>query len=196
MSSGLCDNIMRKIQDNGPIIGYRKVSVLKIWHKTAQMSFPDLDRFDRSILRILAEDGRISVADLAREIGLSKSPTQARLKRLEASGVIQGYRAMLDPIRLGLDHVAFVEVRLTDTREKALAEFNAAVRKTAEVEQAHMIASNFDYLLKIRTATMSEYRRVLAEKISSLPHVANTSTFVAMEAVKETGMLGGFEHQP
>lgn len=159
------------------------------------MNFPDLDRFDRSILRILAEDGRISVADLAREIGLSKSPTQARLKRLEASGVIKGYRAMLDPIRLGLDHVAFVEVRLADTREKALAEFNAAVRKTAEVEQAHMIASNFDYLLKVRTATMSEYRRVLAEKISSLPHVASTSTFVAMEAVKETGSLGGFEHQ-
>lgn len=196
MSSGLFDNIMRKIQDNGPNIGYWKACVLKIRQKTAQMSFPDLDRFDRSILKILAEDGRISVADLAREIGLSKSPTQARLKRLEASGVIQGYRAMLDPIRLGLDHVAFVEVRLTDTREKALAEFNAAVRKTAEVEQAHMIASNFDYLLKVRTATMSEYRRVLAEKISSLPHVANTSTFVAMEAVKETGMLGGFEHQP
>ena len=102
---------------------------------------------------------------------------------------------MLDPIRLGLDHVAFVEVRLADTREKALAEFNAAVRKTAEVEQAHMIASNFDYLLKVRTATMSEYRRVLAEKISSLPHVTSTSTFVAMEAVKETGSLGGFEHQ-
>ncbi len=158
-----------------------------------QMHFPELDRFDRSILQALAEDGRISVADLARRIGLSKSPTQARLKRLEADGVIKGYRAMLDPIRLGLDHVAFVEVGMTDTREKALAEFNAAVRKIAEIEQAHMIASNFDYLLKVRTGSMSEYRAVLAEKISSLPHVASTSTFVAMEAVKETGMLGALD---
>lgn len=155
--------------------------------------FPGLDRFDRAILSIVAEDGRTSVADLARRIGLSKSPTQARLKRLESEGVITGYRAMLDPIRLGLDHVAFVEVRLTDTREKALAEFNAAVRKVPEIEQAHMIASNFDYLLKVRTGSMTEYRAVLAEKISSLPHVASTSTFVAMEAVKETGLADAID---
>ena len=100
---------------------------------------------------------------------------------------------MLDPFRLGLDHVAFVEVRLSDTREKALGEFNAAVRRIPEIEQAHMIASNFDYLLKVRTGSMSEYRAVLAEKVSALPHVANTSTFVAMEAVKETGLLGALE---
>ena len=157
------------------------------------MDFSEMDQFDRAILSCLSEDGRMSVTDLARRIGLSKSPTQARVKRLEAEGVITGYRALLDPIRLGLDHVAFVELRLTDTREKALAEFNAAVRKVAEIEQAHMIASNFDYLLKIRTGSMSEYRAVLAEKISSLPYVASTSTFVAMEAVKETGMSGGID---
>ncbi len=148
-----------------------------------------MDRFDQAIIKAVTEDGRISVADLARRIGLSKSPTQARLKRLEAEGVITGYRAMVDPIRLGLDHVAFVEVRLNDTREKALSEFNQAVRVISEIEQAHMIASNFDYLLKVRTRSMTEYRTVLAEKISSLPHVANTSTFVAMEAVKEAGLL-------
>ncbi len=148
-----------------------------------------MDRFDQAIIKAVTEDGRISVADLARRIGLSKSPAQARLKRLEAEGVITGYRAMVDPIRLGLDHVAFVEVRLNDTREKALSEFNQAVRVISEVEQAHMIASNFDYLLKVRTRSMTEYRTVLAEKISSLPHVANTSTFVAMEAVKEAGLL-------
>ena len=66
----------------------------------------DLDRFDRAILRVLAGDGRISVTELAREIGLSKSPTQARLRRLERDGVITGYRALFDPIRLGLDHVS------------------------------------------------------------------------------------------
>ncbi|WP_093031104.1 Lrp/AsnC family transcriptional regulator [Ruegeria marina] len=155
--------------------------------------FPDIDRQDRAILAELAADGRMSVADLARRIGLSKSPTQARVKRLEAEGIITGYRALVDPIRMGLDHVAFVEVRLSDTREKALAEFNAAVRRIAEVEQAHMIASNFDYLLKVRTRSMNEYRAVLAERISALPHVASTSTFVAMEAVKEPGLLGGLE---
>ena len=159
-----------------------------------QTDFSELDAFDRAILAVLNKDGRISVADLARQIGLSKSPTQARLKRLEAEGIITGYRALIDPIRLGLDHVAFVEVRLSDTREAALAAFNDAVSKIGEIEQVHMIAGNFDYLMKIRTGSMSEYRAVLAEKISTLPHVASTSTFVAMQAVKEAASMGALEN--
>ena len=144
-----------------------------------------LDRFDHAILRELSDDGRISATELGRRIGLSKSPTQARMKRLEDTGVITGYRANLDPIRMGQAHVAFVEVRLSDTREAALQAFNKAVLAVPEVEQCHMIASRFDYLLKVRTADIQDYRRVLAEHISALPHVASTSTYVAMEAVKE-----------
>jgi Lrp/AsnC family leucine-responsive transcriptional regulator len=150
-----------------------------------EMDGEDLDRLDRAILREVTMDGRVSIADLARRIGLSKSPTLTRLRRLEAAGIITGYRALVDPIRLGLDHVAFVEVRLTDTREAALAAFNAAVAEVPEIEQAHLIAGNFDYLLKVRTASMRRYRAVLAERISMLPHVASTSTYVAMQAVKE-----------
>ena len=145
----------------------------------------ELDRHDRAILRVLSAEGRIPVTELARRIGLSKSPTQARLKRLEDSGVITGYRALLDPIRMGLAHVAFVEVRLSDTREAALQAFNRAVTGLPEVEQCHMIAGGFDYLLKVRTADIQDYRRVMAERLSTLPHVAATSTYVAMEAVKE-----------
>ena len=144
-----------------------------------------MDRFDAAILTVLAEDGRISITDLAKRIGLSKSPTQARLRRLEDSVVILCYRALLDPIRLGLDHVAFVEVRLEDTREVALRAFNEAVSRVPEIEQAHMIAGNFDYLLKVRTRDMAAYRRFLGETVTTLPYVANTSTYVAMEAVKE-----------
>ena len=77
---------------------------------------------------------------------------------------------------------------MSDTGERALAAFNAAVAGIPEIEQAHLIAGNFDYLLKVRTADMRAYRRVLAEKISMLPGVAATSTYVAMEAVKEDGL--------
>ena len=146
---------------------------------------PDLDRFDHAILRVLAADGRISAVELARRIGLSKSPTQARMKRLEALGVITGYRAGLDPGLMGQAHVAFVEVKLADTREAALQAFNRMVQTIPEVEQCHMIASRFDYLLKVRTRDIQDYRRVLAERISALPHVTSTSTYVAMETVKE-----------
>ncbi|SLN28427.1 Lrp/AsnC family transcriptional regulator [Roseisalinus antarcticus] len=147
-----------------------------------------LDRFDRSILAVLEVDGRISLTDLARRIGLTKSPTQARLKRMEESGVIRGYRAIVDPIRLGRDHVAFVEVKLRDTREAALSAFNARALKVPEIEQCHLIAGDFDYLLKVRTSSMGAYRSVLAETISTLPHVAHTSTYVAMQAVKDDGL--------
>ena len=145
----------------------------------------ELDRFDRAILRVLSTEGRISATELARRIGLSKSPTQARMKRLESIGVITGYGARLDPIRMGLAHVAFVEVKLSDTREAALQAFNRAVQAIPEIEECHMIASRFDYLLKVRTADIHDYRRILGEKLSTLPHVASTSTYVAMESVKE-----------
>jgi Lrp/AsnC family leucine-responsive transcriptional regulator len=147
-----------------------------------------LDRFDTAILQVLAAEGRISAVDLARRIGLSKSPTQARMKRLEEAGVIAGYRAILDRVKMGQAHVAFVEVRLSDTREAALQAFNRAVRQVPEVEECHMIASRFDYLLKVRTEDIADYRRVLADRISALPHVAQTSTYVAMEAVKDHGL--------
>ena len=110
------------------------------------------------------------------------------MKRLEKAGFIAGYQARLDQRRLGLGHVVFVEVKLSDTRESALGAFNAAVRATPEIEECHMIAGAFDYLLKVRSADILEYRRILADRISSLPHVASTSTHVAMEAVKERGL--------
>lgn len=145
----------------------------------------DLDSIDRKILATLVQDGRITVTDLAVRVGISKTPCQQRLRKLIEKGVIRGFHAAVDPTAIGLDHVAFTEVKLSDTREKALNEFNAAVRSIPEIEECHMIASSFDYLLKVRTADIRRYRIVLAERISSLPHVASTSTFVTMETVKE-----------
>ena len=88
-----------------------------------------LDPFDLRIVAALRADGRLSVADLARQVGLSKTPCQVRLKRLIADGYILGFRAVIDPARLGLDHVAFAEVKLSDTREAALEDFRRAVLK-------------------------------------------------------------------
>ena len=147
----------------------------------------EIDRFDRAILRELSTNGRMSITDLAEKVGLSKSPCQVRFKRLQERGYIRGFRAVLDPVRLGLDHIAFVEVRLTDTTEAALQAFNAAVQRVPEIEQCHMIAGAFDYLLKVRTKDIRAYREVLGDTISALPHVASTSTHVSMEAVKDDG---------
>jgi Lrp/AsnC family leucine-responsive transcriptional regulator len=144
-----------------------------------------LDRIDRNIIAALSRDGRLSMSALAAKVGLSKTPVQARLRRLEQDGYIRGYVAVVDRERMGEGHVAFVQVALSDTRSAALDAFNKAVLGVPEVEQCHMMAASFDYLLKVRTRDIASYRRVLGERISALPHVAQTSTFVAMETVKD-----------
>ena len=144
-----------------------------------------LDRIDRNILAALAGNGRLSMAELGLKVGLSKTPVQARVKRLERDGFIRGYAAIVDRERMGEGHVAFVQVKLSDTRSAALDAFNRAALAIPEIEQCHMIASNFDYLLKVRTRDIASYRRVLGEKISAMPHVAQTSTYVGMETVKD-----------
>lgn len=133
----------------------------------------------------LAANGRLPITALAEQVGLSKSPCAQRVKRLEQDGYIKGYQAILDQDRLGKAHIAFVEVKLTRTSDIALKAFNDAVLAIPEIEQCHMIAGGFDYLLKVRSESIADYRRILGEKISTLPHTAQTSTYVAMETVKE-----------
>ena len=152
-----------------------------------QSASGEIDQFDRKILDLLAEDGRMSITDLAAKVGLSKTPCQIRFRRLIRDGYIEGFRAVLNPMKMGMDHVAFAEVKLSNTQEEALRSFNAAVKKIKEVEECHMIAGRFDYLLKIRTPDIRRYRHVLGERISNLPHVASTSTNVVMETVRESG---------
>ena len=145
----------------------------------------ELDEIDRKIMDILAKDGRAAVTEISRQVGLSKTPCQLRMKRLEKLGYILGYHAILSAEKLDRSHVAFVEVKLSSTVGTALAAFNRAVQRIPAIEQCHMIAGGFDYLLKVRTRNIEAYRAVLADEISRLPHVAQTSTYVSMEAVKE-----------
>ncbi len=152
-------------------------------------SSSELDSIDHRILAVLATQGRISMTALGQQVGLSKTPVTARVKRMEALGIITGYRAEFSAAKLGREHVAFLEVKLTDTREQSLAAFNAAIRNIPEVESCHMIAGGFDYLVKVRTRDIRDYRRVLGEQISRLPNLASTSTYVSMESVRDHGVV-------
>ena len=126
---------------------------------------------------------------LGERVGLSKTPVTARVKRLEKEGVITGYRATLSASKLGVEHIAFLEVKLSDTRENALDAFNQAVRAIPEVEACHMIAGGFDYLIKVRTSDIFAYRQVLGEQLSRLPNVASTSTYISMQSVVDTAPI-------
>jgi Lrp/AsnC family leucine-responsive transcriptional regulator len=148
-----------------------------------------MDEYDRKIISVLSIEGRISMTALGERVGLSKTPVTARVKRLEEEGVITGYRATLSASKLGVEHIAFLEVKLSDTREKALDAFNQAVRAIPEVEACHMIAGGFDYLIKVRTSDIFAYRQVLGEQLSRLPNVASTSTYISMQSVVDTAPI-------
>jgi Lrp/AsnC family transcriptional regulator, leucine-responsive regulatory protein len=142
-----------------------------------------MDKIDKRIIRELQQDGRITMTELASRVGLTKTPCIDRVKRLESLKVIKGYGAKLDPVKLDVEHIAFVQVTLNDTTTRALQEFNLAVQNVPQIQSCHMVAANFDYLLKIRTKDITEYRHFLGTVLAQLPKVQQTSTFIVMESV-------------
>jgi Lrp/AsnC family leucine-responsive transcriptional regulator len=144
-----------------------------------------IDKIDKQLISLLAKNAQTTLSELAKAVNLSISPCQSRIKKLEQQEYILGYHAHINFKKLEKAHIAFVQISLSDTLAKALDQFNSEVKKLEGVELCHMIAGNFDYLLKVRTNNINAYRLLLSEKISSLPNVASTSTFVSMESVKE-----------
>ena len=144
----------------------------------------DLDRLDRRILAVLQEDGRISTVDLAERIGLSATATSERVKRLHRDGYIQGYGARLDAAKLGRAFLVFVEVTLDKTTPDVFELFAAAVQRSPDVLECHLVAGGFDYIMKTRVADMTAYRKFLGEVLLALPGVKETRTYAVMEEVK------------
>ena len=145
---------------------------------------PDLDRLDRRILAVLQDDGRISTVDLAERIGLSATATSERVKRLHRDGYIQGYGARLDAAKLGRAFLVFVEVTLDKTTPDVFELFAAAVQRSPDVLECHLVAGGFDYIMKTRVADMTAYRKFLGEVLLALPGVKETRTYAVMEEVK------------
>jgi len=148
-----------------------------------------IDRLDRRILDLLQRDGRLSHVELAERIGLSPTAASERVKRLTREGYLTGYRATLDPHRLGRGLLVFVEVLLDRTTPDVFDLFATAAQKSPEVLECHMVAGGFDYLLKTRVADMAAYRGFLGEVVAQFPGVRETRTYVVMEEVKSDGFL-------
>ena len=142
------------------------------------------DPLDAAILRILQREGRISTVDLAERVRLSPTATGERLKRLTREGTITGYGARLDPDKLGLCLLVFIEVLLDKTTGAVFDRFSREVRCVPEILECHMVAGGFDYLLKVRVRDMTAYRRFLGEVMVELPGVKETRTYAVMEEVK------------
>lgn len=150
---------------------------------------PTLDRIDLKILASLQEDGRIANLKLAEVVSLSPTAVLARVQRLTKEGYILGYEARLNPLKLGVGMLVFVEVLLDRTTPNVFEAFNAAVQVRGEIMECHMVAGGFDYLLKTRMADMNAYRHFAGTVLWQLPGVRETRTYAVMEEVKNSTRL-------
>jgi Lrp/AsnC family leucine-responsive transcriptional regulator len=150
----------------------------------------DLDRYDRQILTELQRDGRISNQDLADRIGLSPPACLRRVRALEASGVIAGYRAMLDAKRLGLSLMALIHISMDRHTPERFANFDKVVTALPEVIECLLITGqDADYQLKVIVRDMDAFQSLLLEQITSIPGVTGVhSSFVLRRVVDRTAL--------
>jgi Lrp/AsnC family leucine-responsive transcriptional regulator len=143
-----------------------------------------LDKIDRNILRELQQNGRISNVELSKRVGLSPTPCLERVKRLEKSGVIKSYTALLDPNQLNASLLVYIELTLNRSSPDVFERFNQAANQLDNILECHLVSGDFDYLLKTRVADMSAYREVLSQTLLKLPDIKDSRTYVVMEEVK------------
>jgi len=142
------------------------------------MSVPTLDAIDRRILSELQDDGRLSIVDLAERVGLSPSPCLRRVRRLEESGVITGYRALLDPAAVGLELQVIVFFRVSNYDRAAIARLRAAIRDIPEVLASYNMSGDFDAMLHVVVPDLAHFERFMHEKLLRLPIRDVRSSFV------------------
>ena len=143
-----------------------------------------LDATDRRMLSLLQEDGRITNQDLSQRVGLSPTPCLRRLKRLEETGVIQGYSATVDPKAYGLPFSVFVAVRLSQQTQENIAEFEKAVEGWHEVTECYLMTGSQDYHLRVLTDGIEGYERFLKQKMTRLKCIQSVESNFALATVK------------
>jgi Lrp/AsnC family leucine-responsive transcriptional regulator len=148
-----------------------------------------MDAIDRQMLAILQRDGRIANAALADQLHLSPSPCLRRLRALEREGVIAGYRAELDRVKLGLGLTVFVEVKVDRHSDRTAEAISKALRAAPEVVAAHIVSGSADFLLEVVVADLAAYERLLFDTLLQLPNVADVRSNFALRAVKARAPL-------
>lgn len=143
-----------------------------------------IDQIDRKILKFLQSEGRMSNADLSKRISLSPTPCLERVRRLEASGYIEGYYAKLNATKMKASFLTFMTVKLDQTNENLFEKFKAAVGGVDEIVECHMVGGGFDYILKIRTENMEKFRDLMGNQLANLPGILSTSSYFVMEETK------------
>ena len=149
----------------------------------------DLDKIDLKILKLLQQNARIPMTELAEKVGLSTTPVTERVKRLERDSIISGYHARLNPHAVGQSLLVFVEIKLRSKSGNIFEEFRREVTRIPQILECHLVSGEYDYLIKVRLPDMSAYRDMLGNILLQLPAAAESRSYVVMEEVKEGLML-------
>ena len=147
----------------------------------------ELDGIDLKILRILQDEGRISNLDLSKKIGMSPPPTLRRVRDLEKNGFIDGFRANLDPSKLGYDLTAWIFISLKNQNEESLNSFEKLVWGWETIRECYMLNGEVDFILKSVSKNMSEFNDFLSQNITSNENVLSVKTAFAIKATKKLG---------
>jgi len=150
---------------------------------------PELDRTDVKILRLLQSDGRMGNAEIAKRVNTSAATCHRRIQRLFAEGYVTGVRAQISPQKIDMGTLAFVGVVLDRSTPESFGAFEAAVRAMPLVLDCHVVAGDFDYILKIRVRDMADFNKLHADKLIALPGVRQTRTFFVMKEVVDNAPL-------
>ena len=145
----------------------------------------ELDRINKRILQELLANGRITNAELAERVGLSPSACLRRTQDLERSGIIQGYRAVLNPAALGIGFTAYIAVGLSDHTKASQEAFEKAITRSPEVRECHNITGSFEYIMRVETKGLPEYKEFHTEVLGVLPQVHSITTYVVMDSPKD-----------
>jgi DNA-binding Lrp family transcriptional regulator len=146
---------------------------------------PKIDDINRRILRELTRDARISNIDLAARAGLSPSACLRRVQEMERSGLIRGYRAVLDPVQMGTGFLAYVTVGLSTHTKAAQEAFERAMARAPEVRECHNVTGTVEYILRVEAADLAAYKHFHTDVLGVVPLVASITTFVVMETTKD-----------
>ncbi|AWB68751.1 AsnC family transcriptional regulator [Saccharobesus litoralis] len=149
----------------------------------------DLDKTDRKILALLQQDGNLTAAEIADQIGLSQSPCWRRINRLQQQGYIANRVVLLDRHKVGLGVVAFVTIKLSSHGRNSLEEFELAIVGFPEVVECWTVSGAMDYILRVVTQDMDSYEFFLRHKLLKLAHIHEAQSHISMTEVKNTTQL-------
>ncbi|WP_102222631.1 Lrp/AsnC family transcriptional regulator [Acidimangrovimonas sediminis] len=149
----------------------------------------DIDRIDRNILRLLQQDGRLTNAEIAERVNISPATCHRRIRRLFDGGHVMGVRGRINPQSIGLGTLVMVGVVLDRSTPDSFAAFEEAVTGMKELLDCHLVAGDFDYLLKIRVRDMADFNLLHSRMLIALPGVRQIRSFFVMKEVKDNAPL-------